>query len=630
MRGRGGKWTHHHLHDTLSEILQLFKDANGLNSMYIKKLSLHRFKRYKNSNITLKSGMSLVVGGNNSGKSSILQALAAWQFCKTLIEIEKGYKGLLQTTGKSGVGLGIADFTPLSVPTLSHLWTNLKTTKDTEPDGYTLKIKIYWDNAKNQERFLEMGMSLANDRLFVKSTDTNLTAAEIIDEKGDPIPGVIPTIAYLPPFAGITDRESRLSPAMRERLVGQGLSGGVVRNALFDLHERNKRERSRLVEGRSKIKDTDLSHLRRSDPWEILTSAMQRFFGTDIRIVPFNERYHSYLKVKCVKGDLDAKGSFKAYPGFNARDIMVEGQGFLQWLSVYALALSPEINVVLLDEPDAHLNASLQTHLLGSLSELSISQSKQILMATHSPELIRLHDYDRILSVTKNSTKYLNAPESRIGVLAGIGTTHTPTMHDLMLHKRLLILEAPSDLRFIKILAAQAGFEWPKNVVPWFWTGSASERHKLFSQLQKEIKGLIGISIRDRDNEPDASVDADLIDKGFTAQADFTALKWRRRHIEGYLLCKSAIARAAGKPIQEIEEFFAKEEHALAIPDDTTKSNVSKAIRDAHAKELMTTGDSISKNFNIQREDIARALQPDEIAEDLRTFFKAIEALAKT
>lgn len=44
---------------------------------------------------------------------------------------------------------------------------------------------------------------------------------------------------------------------------------------------------------------------------------------------------------------------------------MVEGSGFLQWLSVYTLALNPSINVLLLDEPDAHLHTTLQDHLLG-------------------------------------------------------------------------------------------------------------------------------------------------------------------------------------------------------------------------------------------------------------------------
>jgi ABC-type uncharacterized transport system ATPase subunit len=105
--------------------------------MHIKKIELHRFKQFSNETITLKDGLSLVVGGNNSGKSTILQALAAWQFCKTLIEIEKGRDGWLQTTNKSGVGLGIVDFTPLQIPSLAHLWTNLKATKEEEKDGYT-------------------------------------------------------------------------------------------------------------------------------------------------------------------------------------------------------------------------------------------------------------------------------------------------------------------------------------------------------------------------------------------------------------------------------------------------------------------------------------------------------------
>lgn len=598
--------------------------------MHIKKIELHRFKRYKDSSIVLKDNLSLLVGGNNSGKSTILQALATWQFCKTLIEIEKGCENWLQTKNKSGVGMGIVDFTPLQVPSLAHLWTNLKTSKDKEPDGYTLKIKVFWDIAPDIERFLEMGMSLANDRLFVKSTATNLTKEEIVDNNGNPISGKVPSVAYLPPFAGITDREGRLTPAMRERLVGQGLSGGVIRNALFDLHEQNKRERLRLRAGRSKIKSSDLKQLRENDPWEILTSSMQKTFGTDIRIVPFNERYHSYLKIECVKGEVDITGKFKKHPGYNSRDLMVEGQGFLQWLSVYALTLSPEVNVVLLDEPDAHLNASLQKDLLESLEKVAILHKKQILMATHSPELIRLHEHDRILAVGKKGTNYLAEPEGRIAIISGIGSVHTPTIHALMQHERILILEGPSDLRFLQKLAQRAGFLWPKNVVPWYWTGTASERLQLFRQLKKEIPNLKGISIRDRDNEADNSVGVDLIDKGFThKQQAFTVLKWRRRHIENYLLCKAAIARAAGRNIAKVEEFFAMPEHALALPEDTTASDVALSIREAHGKEIMISGNSIKSYFNISRDDIADNLEPDEIAADITTFFTEIKKLGE-
>ena len=61
----------------------------------------------------------------------------------------------------------------------------------------------------------------------------------------------------------------------------------------------------------------------------------------------------------------------KRYRDFNKRDLMVEGSGFLQWLSVYVLALDPNLDVLLFDEPDAHLHCSLQDHLLENLELLS-------------------------------------------------------------------------------------------------------------------------------------------------------------------------------------------------------------------------------------------------------------------
>lgn len=595
--------------------------------MHIKKITLHRFKQFSDAEIKLDQGLSLVVGGNNSGKSSILQALATWQFCKTMLEIEKGRASWLQTKIKTGLGMGIADFTPMQIPSLTHLWTNLKANKTNEPDGYTLKIGVYWDLPDGNERHLEIGLSQANDRLFVRTTSTNLVAAEIVDPKGEPLDGNVPRVGYLPPFAGITDREGRLTPAMRERLIGQGLSGGVIRNVLFDLHEHNKGERDRLRGNGRKLKTSSLRWLRENDPWEILLRTMQSIFTTDLKVAPFNERFHSYLRIESVKGEL--KGDvFKRYPKYSPRDLMVEGSGFLQWLSVYALALSPEVDVVLLDEPDAHLNATLQRELLMSLGHVARIRKKQVLMATHSPELIRFYDHDKILAVTDRKAKYLQEEVGKVKVLGGIGTVHTPTLHSLMEHKRMLILEAESDLRILQLLAKRANFAWPKNIVPWYWTGSAGERQQLYLQLLSEIPGLKAISIRDRDDEPNGTVDENLIDKSFVSkQPDFKAMKWRRRHIENHLLCVSATARAAGRPEQDIVDFFT--EHALAVPADPTPSDVALPIRDAHGKELFLSGNCISTRFNVTREDVAKSLTPAEVPQDMHTFFAALKQLTQ-
>jgi len=598
--------------------------------MHIKSVSVSRFKQFKKSTIELKPGLSLVVGGNNSGKSSLLQALGTWQFCKTILEIEKGRRAWISSTGIQGVGMGIVDFTPMNVPSLAHLWTNLKTQKVDEDDGYTLRIKVTWVTPNNEEKFLEVGMSLANDRLFVKNTGTNLVLADVQDEDGNPVDTNMLNVAYLPPFAGVTDRESRLTPAMRGRLIGQGLSGGVIRNALFDLHEVNRLERSKLRIGRTKIKDSDLKVLRETDPWELLQKTMQEVFATELKIIPFNERYHSYLRVECTKGKFTAEdGRFEKYPNFSSRDLMVEGSGFLQWLSVYALALSPEFDVILLDEPDAHLHPSLQQQLVAQLDKIAQSKGKQILLATHSTELIRSYEYSMILSLKDRRGKYLAGEDAKISVLAGIGAAHTATLHALIQHKKLLIVEGLSDERFLRVLAARAGVEWPKNLVVWIWTGKHSERYQLYTQLKCDISGLRAISIRDRDDESDLSVDARLVDKTFTHQSGFLALKWRRRNIENYLLGIEPIARAAGVEIDDVNALFA--EHALAIPTDITATDVPIVIRDVRGKELMNEGEnSIRSRFGITRDDVAQQLSKDEVAEDIYTFFSMLSEMCQT
>ncbi len=598
--------------------------------MYIKKVELKKFKKYKNSTIQLNDELSLLVGGNNSGKSSLLQAMATWQFCKTLLEIEKGRVSWTENATNQGVGLGIVDFTPMFIPSLSHLWTNLKSQKQTEDDGYTLKIKLFWDDSLKNEKFLEIGLSLANDRLFIKNTSSNLALQEIQNDDGSPNNENIPQIAYLPPFAGITDRESRLSPAMRNRLIGQGLSGGVIRNSIYDIHLENQNKRRRLKEGRNKIANKDLNLLRETDPWEILQKTLFDLFSLKLEVTPFNEKYHSYLKIECVAGVVNGY-QFKKHKNFNARDIMVEGSGFLQWLSVYTLALSEEFNVILLDEPDAHLHTQLQKNLTERLEEITIKKGKQVLLATHSTELIRAYEPQKILALSNSRGKYLGSDNEKIGLLSGIGTIFSPKIHKLTEDKRLLIVEGVSDERFLKKIFKKLELTWPKNIVTWLWTGKSSERFQLYKQLKNEIPDLKAISMRDRDDDSDHSVGADLKDKSTNhGDSDFLAMKWRRRHIENYFLDISAIARAAETSEEDIRNFF-RDRHALAIPDSITSTDIAAALKDAHGKEIFISGEnSLKHNFSITRDEVLEHMNKDEICDDIKYFCQCLINLSQS
>jgi hypothetical protein len=317
----------------------------------------HRFKQFRDATFDLRPfGVTLLAGGNNSGKSSLLHGLAIWEFCRTALEMEKGPRVFVRGNPHQGLGLGDDEFSPVDVPALNHLWTNLRTQKDSEPDGYTLKVRCDW-TSEGQDKFLEFGMALANDRLFVKATDSNLAAGDSV-----------PRIAYLPPFAGITAREMRLSGAIRRRRIGEGLAGAVLRNLLLDMYRANLAARTELRGERSKLADADLRTLRERDPWELLQSTLRNTFKAELVIAPFSEEYHSYIQVEVVKGTPVGSYKLKRHEGYRTKDLMVEGSGFLQWLSVYALAASPANDVLLLDEPDAHLHSTLQQQLVEALS----------------------------------------------------------------------------------------------------------------------------------------------------------------------------------------------------------------------------------------------------------------------
>lgn len=58
--------------------------------------------------------------------------------------LSRGTDAFLTGSRRQGLGLGDDEFSPIDVPSLKHLWTNLATQRGAEPDGYTLKIGCSW------------------------------------------------------------------------------------------------------------------------------------------------------------------------------------------------------------------------------------------------------------------------------------------------------------------------------------------------------------------------------------------------------------------------------------------------------------------------------------------------------
>ncbi len=577
----------------------------------IEEIVLQRFKGFSSQAVPLSTdGVSLIAGANNSGKSTILHALAVWEFCRTIIEAEKGFEAFLPKSKSQGLGLGDDEFSPILVPSLNHLWTNLTTQKGPDdPDGYTLRIRSKWKNQNNEFKELEFGLALANDRMFVKTTYSSLAE----DDK-------IPRVAYLPPFAGITDREARLPLAIRRRRIGEGVAGAVLRNVLLDLQQANVAERDKLRGSRTKIKDSDLKNLRKTDPWEILQQALRTTFGVELSIQPFRDEYHSYIKVELIRGEL-AGHRIRRYAGYKTRDLMVEGSGFLQWLSVYALATDPSISTLLLDEPDAHLHSSLQRQLLEKLEDVALSTNKQVLVATHSSEILKDSSPSKILEVRRSqSPRFLITETQKIGLLAGLGSEYSPRIDRLRRSRRLLLLEGEFDCRILKQVAERMGVDWPEEWVEWKSTTGHKERKQLFRALSEEIKGLVAISLRDRDDEPVNTVGENLDDTGHTnPPVGFHCKKWRRRHIESYLLWPPALVASSGLTEEEITNRL-RDDFGIAVEKSFQHEQPPQALLDIRGKEVLAS-------LRINPHSIIQHMTVDDVPQDLKTFVNELISL---
>ena len=473
------------------------------------------------------------------------------------------------------------------------------------------------DQLPSGARHLEIAFALAHDRLYVRRNDSNLTAGEII-----------PRMAYLPPFAGIGAREERMSLAARRRLIGRGLAGAVLRNLIYDFWKRNDDERARIKTPRGRIPRKALADLRRTDAWEQLLLVLEEVFKIGLKVRRFDEDYQTAIEVLAWDGQL-IDGRLRKQAGAMEKDLMVEGSGFLQWLSVYALALDQNLSVLLLDEPDAHLHPALQGHLVHKLGQLARENKKQVLLATHSTTILGEARTERIFRMEERD--YLKDEDGRVSLFIGLGSQYAPRLDQLKRTRRLFLHEGVSDLDILQAWATTLGLPWPEGLVCWRYTKDRSAREIVFEELRKEIPGLKAISLQDRDDYPFGNTTEDLTFDGLAAfnKKGLGLRRWRRRNIENYLLHPVAIARAAGKTEVEIRQFL-QAVHGLAVTSNFTATDCPQTLANTDGKVVLTKhARSVTNEFGVDYRQIAAAMQPDEIPDDPKTLLRQLVDLCR-
>ncbi|MBF0609947.1 MAG: AAA family ATPase [Magnetococcales bacterium] len=557
----------------------------------ITRLTLRNFKNIKEQVYDF-GQFDLLVGRNNSGKSTVLQALAIWQFCVDLFSQSN-------REGSKGIQVVLPNFTALPLPEFNLLWKEktdrsypIVNNKRTQ-QFILIQILVEWqDETGEQNRAFGIDLRYHSPQSIYAIPSGGWKQFHECESSG------MPKIAYIPPFSGLEPVEKRLDIAPIRQQVGKGQPGSVLRNLLLMVSD-----------------EAD---------WPELANRIKAWLSVDIH----KPKYDSSRDVSI---QVEYKQNNKNY------DIISGGSGFHQTLTLLAFLYGYKPTTLLIDEPDAHLHASLQREVLDFFRRKSSERGMQMLIATHAEEFIKGVETSQIISLlNQHPTRIQSTPK----ILRALAEVANEEIHWLTQYPFILYVEGADDERILRAWADPCGASESLGKVYIKTLGGGSKKEMVaaadvhFEALRQIIPHASRLVLLDYDSDntyhPDPSSPVHV--------------EWKRKNIEGYLLVPEAWKRAVGNKktnalrettlLSEIDEFFT--EQNLTLPPNKTWHNVTANIfKMVDGKRILFEDDeslfhklgNIDPSAPPSRPDIALCMLANEIHQDVHLFFKKLSTM---
>ncbi len=466
------------------------------------KLTTRNFKRFDSVEIELGNPV-VFIGPNNSGKTTALQALALWDIGLKRWQEKRGAR--VTPWKRPGVTINRRDLIAVPVPEANLLWRDLHV-RDVRRIGgrqqtQNVRVEIIVDGASaetawtcgfefdyaNDESLYCRPLRLANDR----------NAERMAVPKG----ALDINVAFLPPMSGLADREFAKQTGEISFLIGQGRTAEVLRNLCLEIYLDDS---GNYVEG---------GHER----WRRVRERIAGLFGVQLDdpqyIAERGEIVMTYREGSGVRLDLSSSG-----------------RGLQQTLLLLAhLALHPG-SVLLLDEPDAHLEILRQRQIYQILSEAALENGSQIVAASHSEVVLNeAADRDVVVAFVGKPHRIDDRGSQLLKALKEIGFEQ---YYQAEQTGWVLYLEGSTDLAILRAFAeklehpAQAVLERP--FVRYVQDQPPRARDH-FRGLREAKPDLVGYALYDQLGSP------------LQPTPELQERMWSRREIENYLCHKDAL-----------------------------------------------------------------------------------------
>lgn len=419
--------------------------------MKLTKLTLEKFKKVDKVDIDLQ-GLNVLVGGNNAGKSSVLQgvhfsviaAIASRQAGRDTFTQES----LLYCPSRSFESLrhGSA-YTNQSL--FGHLRLVAETPDDEKPHPYT--VRIY--RGRNEG-------NVGCHRSGSPRLGQMVTSREQLFS------------IYVPGLAGVSQYEQHHSESVVRRGVASGDANLYLRNVLW------------LIREKGKIHD--------------LVERMKNLF-------PKFEIWISFDAVNDIYIDVEVSTTG---PTGRRCPLELAGTGVQQALQIFSYVTLFEPRLLLLDEPDSHLHPDNQGLLAAALQEAVSATSTQVIVSTHSRYMVdSLHDDANFIWLKDGKVHEQGVGLSKLPILLELGALDTFDKLKGGVYDWVFLTE-DRDRKMLEVLLVANGFDLTKCLLYSYKTSTNIEAAKLLTDFIRDSAPLTQVVIhRDRDFMVQAEVD---------------------------------------------------------------------------------------------------------------------------
>lgn len=501
-------------------------------------LDIENFKRFGDRQRIELDHPAVLIGPNNCGKTSAIQALALWsQAIQTWYDVRKTSSAKERTA----TALNRLKIVAVPVQRTRFFWHNANVRAGTKDIALTITVGIEF---KGKVIALPMRFTNKGDELvYCKPDDAVVANLEFLKYAASI------RVELLYPMSGLETEEAILQPGRIDVLLGQGQTAQVLRNLCLMV-----------------AKDTP-------DDWSRIVALMKRLFNVTLETPQETTRGAIEMRYK--------------QPGVReVLDVSSSGRGFQQMLLIFAYLYSHKGSVLLVDEPDAHLEILRQKQVYVLLRDIASENQSQVVMVTHSEVILdEALDNNLTLLMEGQTDDLARKPEIRNSL------KHFGADHYIKARERgyVLYVEGGTDVDMLRALAERLKHPiapmWDERINT-FYVQNNYPDVSLDSELER-VEGGFGVTPRVHFNGlndllPDlkglAILDNDGQNRKSSVEGRLTLTYWRRYEAENYFVTPDVLRRYALGDKEAPQLFDASELEVDEVLDALVLERVFESI----------------------------------------------------